>query len=150
MKKTSILLILIVSASNLKALSNAEEAREHCIAGCIAAEKGDYAGALSQFNAAIAQNPSDPVGWDRRGAIHFCMQNYGLAIADHNRAISIAPNNGFYYMERALDYFMIRDESSYQKDLMMAANLGEPNAVKIVTILAIGGKVSSEWLRKNL
>ena len=97
---------------NLLSISNFEKAQNHYNNGCALLSGGKHAEALNQLNVAIALDQNNPNFWDKRGTVFFCMQNYASAISDYTRAISLAPNIGFYYMERALCYKAIGNTNS--------------------------------------
>jgi tetratricopeptide (TPR) repeat protein len=132
MKKIVFSIIIAIASLNLVVASNGDKARKYYNKGCYLLSTHDLSGALMQLNSAIELDPHNANFWDKRGTVYFEMRNYASAISDYTKAISLAPSIGFYYTERALAYQGLGNVNAMFKDLVIAADLGEPEAQKIV------------------
>lgn len=67
-------------------------------------QSGDRAGALADFNQAIALNPMDPKPWLNRADLHFDAAEFGAAMPDYNKALEVDPKNAHAYANRGASY----------------------------------------------
>jgi protein O-mannosyl-transferase len=65
---------------------------------------GDRAGALADFNQAIALNSSDPNPWLNRADLHFDAGEFDAAMPDYNKALEVDPKNAKAYANRGASY----------------------------------------------
>ena len=63
-------------------------------------KKGDYQGAIADFNQAIKINPNYAQAYNNRGGIRYELGDKQGAIADFNQAIKINPNYANAYYDR--------------------------------------------------
>ena len=87
-----------VSAPDLVAQAQAKKAH------------GDFKGALTDYSAAIAQNPKNAAAYLGRASIYSLEANYAAAIADDTKAIALDPKNAAAYSNRG-------NARTYQGDL---------------------------------
>lgn len=64
--------------------------------------KGDYAGAISDFDSMIALNPNCPTMYNNRGNSKLNLKDLAGAFADYSRAISLAPEFAEPYNNRGV------------------------------------------------
>ena len=67
-------------------------------------QSGDRAGALADFNQAIALNPKDPKPWLNRADLHFDAGEFEAAMPDYNKALEVDPKNAHAYANRGASY----------------------------------------------
>ena len=67
-------------------------------------QAGDRAGALADFNQAIALNPKDPKPWLNRADLHFDAGEFDAAMPDYNKALEVDPKNAHAYANRGASY----------------------------------------------
>ncbi len=73
-----------------------KRARPMALRGVIKLERGDIKGATADFDAAIANDPNDPVGWYWRGELWMRSGNYDAAISAYEAALKVLPNDETY------------------------------------------------------
>jgi Tfp pilus assembly protein PilF/V8-like Glu-specific endopeptidase len=88
-------------------------------------EQGNYQGALTDYNQAIALNPNNAGAYNNRGNLKYQKLNdYQGALADYNRAIAINPNLAEAYGNRGLlKLEKLNDLSGALQDLSYAIKL---------------------------
>src|SRR5262249_44219533 len=64
--------------------------------------KGDYAGALTDFNTAIRIDPQEAVTYNNRGNVRYFREEYEAALADFAEAIRLDPTDPVAYNSRAV------------------------------------------------
>jgi Flp pilus assembly protein TadD len=75
----------------------AQESEPQTAAGCVnrglaRQRKGDFVGAIADYDRAVALNPGDASTYGHRGAARDGKRDYEGAIADFNKAIDLIPN----------------------------------------------------------
>jgi tetratricopeptide (TPR) repeat protein len=65
---------------------------------------GDRAGALADFNQAIALNSRDPNAWLNRADLHFDAGEFDAAMPDYNKALEVDPKKAKAYANRGASY----------------------------------------------
>lgn len=80
--------------------------------GVARAERGDFEGAIAEYEAAVRFDPSDPVAYANRGAALGQLGEYDKAIADCTRATERAPRFAMPYTNRGCTYF---NRGEYEK-----------------------------------
>lgn len=88
----------------------------------------DYRGAISNYNKAIASNPSYLDAYNNRGAAYASLQEYGHAIANYNKAITLDPTLIAAYYNRGKSYKILKDYSQAISDYNKAIDLDPKNA----------------------
>jgi tetratricopeptide (TPR) repeat protein len=92
MKRLSSALILLVALLCFAADARSDTARDHYAAGVAKAKKGDYDGALSEFDTAIKLDPSRAVAYFARGLTRQHKNDFSGAMADFSEAIELKPD----------------------------------------------------------
>lgn len=85
-------------------------------------------GAVNGAGEAIAlkdsgKDPTNAAGFSARGAASAAKKDYASALADLNRAIELAPDNGRYYLQRAEARLALRQQPQAVEDMNMAKKL---------------------------
>jgi tetratricopeptide (TPR) repeat protein/V8-like Glu-specific endopeptidase len=108
-------------------------------------EKGDYQGALADFDRAIALQPDYAEAYNNRGILKYEKLNDPQgALADYNRVIVLQPNNALAYNNRG-NLKKINDPQGALADLDRAITLQESSANVLKSDLA-----STYYNRGNL
>lgn len=84
---------------------------------------GKIAEAMEDLNVAIIQRPDYADAYSNRGAAKGMMMDK-TAINDHNKAVSLAPNEGKYYYNRGAYYLQFGDKNKGCSDVQKAMQLG--------------------------
>ncbi len=90
-------------------------------------DSGHFTGAWNCFNEAIKINPNEQYYYYMRAACSANLGNYNAAIADYNKALTVANNNeqkGWIHFDMAILYAGIGDENTAKHHLITAAKLG--------------------------
>src|ERR1043166_6663929 len=91
-----ICVLLFVGCSHQQTLT----ASDHIKRGNALQERGDFDGALAEFNQAIAIDPNQPFYSFNRANARHSNNEYDLAITDYDKAIWIAPKTPEFYNNR--------------------------------------------------
>ncbi len=78
-------------------------------------EKGDYTGAIEDYNQAIKLNPTDADSYNSRGVAKSNLGEYIGAIQDFEKAMQLNPNDKEAYNNKAL--VRSRQISSYKRTI---------------------------------
>jgi tetratricopeptide (TPR) repeat protein len=112
---------------NLVTISEAKKptASDRFASGIQKYRKGDFQGALADFNRAIEIDPKYAIAYYGRGFVTAeKRQDIQAALADFNRAIELDPNNAVAYCARGvLKHEYLSDKSGDVLDLQTAAKL---------------------------
>ena len=95
-------------------------------------QKGDYEGAISDYNKAIEINPRDADVYYKRGNAKSELKDYQGAIADYTKAIQINPALRQAYINRGIDLEIVGDPQGACSDWRKAADLGHAYAIEWV------------------
>jgi tetratricopeptide (TPR) repeat protein len=150
MKKTLITSTFILSLIACSKNIEAKTALQYFERGVELLNKQKTADAIKEFDEAIQKDPNNAMFWDRRGAAHFSIQNYMQAVNDYTMAIRLSPQMGFYYTERALAFVALGNHSAAVADLIAAAQLGEPEAQKVIAAQIAANNVQTQAYQANL
>lgn len=93
------------------------------------AVKGDLAGAIADFDAAIDINPAKATAFYNRGYLQNLAGNYQLAIEDCNQAIALLPEYDEAFYQRGLAQYELGDLNGALVDLSEALRLN-PFSIK--------------------
>jgi tetratricopeptide (TPR) repeat protein len=98
------------------------KARANTLAALAAARqyKGDTPGALTAYDAAIAEAPDEAQLYLSRGALRNSLGQKDGALADYSKAIALRPDFGDAYLARGQLYAEDRDSEKAVKDLRLA------------------------------
>src|ERR1051326_5051166 len=80
----------------------AQSEKEFCNRGVAKQNKGDFEGALADYNRAIALDPYDPTPYNNRGLIETAKGNLDAAITDFNHAVQIDAKNAETFDNRGI------------------------------------------------
>lgn len=95
--------------------------------GRIYFDAGNFNAAWYCFNEAIKINPKEQYYYYMRAACSSNQRNYQAALADYNKAISLAKSNeekGWCHYDMAIMYAQMGDENTAKTHLINAARLG--------------------------
>jgi len=123
--KKSILIIFILL---IPLLALAQTAEDYLGKGMAKAEKGDWKGALQDFNKAIELNPKYAIAYVVRGLGKEGLSDYRGAIQDFNKAIELNPNYATAYSNRGTAKLKLGQKDSGCLDLSKAGELGLSDA----------------------
>jgi Flp pilus assembly protein TadD len=123
--------------------------------GILLMDRGDYEGAIRQFNEAQALNPKSARAHNLSGIAYFRQQNYASAEAQFLRATDLDPSNADAYNNLGSVYFAERQLVNAEKMYRKAMDLS-PNAVSpyysLGTLLLIQGRADegTRYLEKGI
>ena len=84
----------------------------------------DPAKALADYKKCVEIKPDDHRSYNNMGSIYMnSYQKYNEAISEFNKAISIQPV-GYYYLNRSICYFRMKDITKAREDAIKAGQLG--------------------------
>src|SRR5882724_1963947 len=78
-------------ASQVIALSSADDASGYLLRGDVLTAKSDYAGAVEAYNEALTRDPKNWLGYGARGSALAQLGEEDRALADLNRAVALDP-----------------------------------------------------------
>ncbi len=106
--------------------------------------KGDYRGAIADFNQAIQLNPEFAFAYNDRGTAHYGLGNYRGAIADYDKAIQIDPEYAGAYYNRGIARSEIGDQqgaiADYNKAIQIDPKYAEAYSSRGNARLILGDK----------
>ncbi|MDF5727134.1 MAG: tetratricopeptide repeat protein [Rhizonema sp. PD38] len=109
-----------------KAESQRQEALKNNAQGLDKINKGDFRGAIEDFNQVIRLNPNDTDAYCNRGVAHYELGDKKAAIEDFNQAICLNPNFADAYHNRGLSHYELGDKKAAIEDFNQAICLN-PN-----------------------
>ena len=86
-------------------------------------KEAKYQEALSELNAAIAQDPNSDAAYGWRGFVYNRMARYAEAIPDCDKALSINPKNAQVLINRGFAYYGMKDNGRGLADLNAATEI---------------------------
>jgi tetratricopeptide (TPR) repeat protein len=105
-RTTAFLIMLLLALSGCSARQQSAamtaESGSASVSGADAYEQGQYASSVASFSARIRENSADHKAFNGRGAALLAMDRAGQALADFNRALSIAPRMPGYHLNAAI------------------------------------------------
>ncbi|CAN5672173.1 hypothetical protein BH10CYA1_BH10CYA1_42270 [soil metagenome] len=102
--------LLIMSAFSLP-MAQAQSANDYNERATTLAKKGDYAGALKNYDNAIKSAPTEYASYLNRAEIYKVLKKNELAMADLNRAVKISGNDPQVIYERGKLYYDLKNYS---------------------------------------
>jgi tetratricopeptide (TPR) repeat protein len=84
------------------ARSNNLKPDDYLLSGNDKFDRGNYQGALADYNQAIQLNPKYAEAYNNRGNLRTRLRDARGALADYNRAISLRPNSNLAYLNRGV------------------------------------------------
>lgn len=91
--------------------------------GAAKSDKGDFDGAIADYNEALRLNPNDAGAYSNRGVARERKEDHDGAIADYDRALEINPNLAKVYYNRANAKFRKEDFDAAMADYDEALRL---------------------------
>ncbi|WP_337884006.1 tetratricopeptide repeat-containing serine protease family protein [Fischerella thermalis] len=91
------------------------------------AKRGDYQGAISDYNQALQLSPNNSDAFYQRGVANHKQKNYQAALEDFNQVIRLSPKNAFAYAFRGHLRLQLGDFKGANADGNQAIRL-EPNS----------------------
>lgn len=105
---------------------------------------GDLAGALKDYNQAIAQNPKDADAYVNRGIAQDELGQHQAAIADYTKALELKPDQILAYYNRANAYHQLKENkkaiADYTKIISLDAKYSYAYANRGATYFVMGKK----------
>ena len=95
-------------------------------------EKGDYQGAIADYNKAIEINPQYVNAYYNRGVAKYRSKDYQGAIADYTKVIEINPQFASAYSIRGASKYLLGDLKGACDDARKAADLGDEHSAERV------------------
>ncbi len=132
--------ILIIFSICISLQINAQN--ENFLQGLVLLEQKKYEEAITSFNAALKDSPSNPSCWERRGYALFCAKHPYEAINNYTMAILLSPKNSPYYVQRALAYHETGNFNAMVNDLTTAARIGDLSAQEFLERHSISWKLT--------
>ncbi|UCC31140.1 MAG: protein kinase, partial [Phycisphaerales bacterium] len=102
--------------------------------GFLRLARGDFRGALEAYNQGLQTLENVrmlPEDFHNRGRLRRIFGDYRLALADHERAIALAPKQAMPYQGRGITRWLAGDVDGAVEDLTRAATLQPPWAVQM-------------------
>jgi tetratricopeptide (TPR) repeat protein len=115
--------IIFLFCFGIFAYSDDNEAGKYLMSGDIKLNSGDYAGAVSDYTAAIALDPNYAIAYNKRGLARYGLGDYGGAVADYNKALALDPNHVSSYNNRGNARFKLGDKTGAMQDYTRAIEL---------------------------
>jgi len=105
------------AAAALAILQNAPpRAAVHHLRGLAQADLGAFAGATASFRHAVARDPAAAASWSNLGMMLKMQHRFDEALAAHDTAVSLAPNNARLRVNRAVTQLTAGDWTSAWQD----------------------------------
>jgi tetratricopeptide (TPR) repeat protein len=89
--------------------SDSRSAQAFNARGLAKLQRGDYRGALADFNRAIRLDPHFAVAYYNRGLVHQHLRDYRGAADDYTQALRLHPGDAASYYNRGLSRFYLKD-----------------------------------------
>lgn len=87
--------------------------------------------AIADYSMAIRLRPTDVEAYMNRAVSHMSLEDFGLAISDLHRALSIQPDHGLSLVNLGLVYNMVGEEQAACNSWKTAADLGYDEAATL-------------------
>ncbi|HVF30214.1 MAG TPA: tetratricopeptide repeat protein [Pyrinomonadaceae bacterium] len=91
------------------------------------AGKGDFSGALPDYNKSIEMKPDNQVAYLNRGKTHFSLKSYDLSVKDFDRAVELNPKDSTAVFNRGVSYEKLGDAKKAMADFQKAVDLDPSN-----------------------
>ena len=128
MKKSILLLFILL----IPFLALAQTAEEYFNKGTTKAEKGDYRGAIQDYNKAIELKPNYTKAYNNRGYAKHDLGDQRGALQDFNKAIELNPNDARAYSNRGVIKIKLGQKDSGCLDLSKAGEMGYMKAYDVI------------------
>ncbi len=102
---------------------NTKDATTYLDRGFERLEKGDYQGAIEDFNQFLKIKPNNAYVYVGRGLARFSLEQYQAAKTDFDKALEITPDVAYAHFFRGLTNYMLKDKEGAIADLEIAAEL---------------------------
>jgi tetratricopeptide (TPR) repeat protein/V8-like Glu-specific endopeptidase len=109
-----------------KATSQMPKADDYFLAANESYDRGDYDGALNNYNRAISMNPQYAFAYNNRANLYLQKRELRKALGDYNRAIALQPNLALAYGNRGTVKTELQDTKGALTDYNRALSL-DPN-----------------------
>lgn len=92
------------------------------------ANRGDYRGAITNYDQALQINSNNPYAYFQRGTAYYQLGNKQAAIEDFNQVLRINPNNALAYFSRGYTRYNLKDYQGAISDYTQAIRLKPDDA----------------------
>ena len=92
---------------------------------------GDFGGALADLNAALENEPKNPILYKNRGNLYLLLGYHAQAVEDYTTATNLNEDFAEAYYNRALAHYLIFNTASACYDLEKSSELGYDRAAEI-------------------
>ena len=129
--------------------------RYHILLAELQQKSGELPKVIESLNRAILQDPSDPMTYRRRGAIHTQAQNYVQAISDFTHSLELMPNQVELLVQRGNAYLKANQPGPALEDFELALTHNDKLAKAYsgraaVLVLQNRHEYSLIWLTKGI
>lgn len=128
----------------MAALFKNREAYDAYDAGEKALQDGQHDKAMSLADKALAKEPREGLFHSLKGDVFYTQKKYRDAVANYDRAISANSNFFYYYLQRGLSYFELKEVQNSNSDLEKSVKL-LPTSSAYNTL----GKIQLTWGNKE-
>lgn len=111
--------------------------------GSLRHERGDFEGAIADYNEAIRLEPEDAQAYNNRGNSWKTLKQYNKAIADFTEAIRLEPRRAAAYVNRGVAWGEMKEYDKAITDLSIALRFDHDDAL-------VFGLRGQAWAEKRL
>ncbi|MFN6568614.1 tetratricopeptide repeat protein [Dendronalium sp. ChiSLP03b] len=106
------------------------------------ADKGDYKGAIADYNQALQISPNNPDAHFRRGAAYNELKDYPAALKNFEQVIRLSPKNAIAYAYRGFVRAQLKDYQGALADGNKAISLNDTNSPNSALGYAVRGSAN--------
>jgi len=108
----------------------------------------DMEGAAVELDNILRKDPNNASALSLRGMVYLDKKKYAEALESHNKAISLEPGNGSFYMSRALGHMLQGDIEKMEEDFQISEKLS-PELKTQNDVIRKQVKVVTDAMKKN-